>query len=293
MSRIASITLFCGLLLSPLHFWGQKLSVEALEQFKKAEAEFMPTVDSMNRIGILDERISYAHDFVKALSQVLKQENSFAYPFEELSTKIHIIYPEDKSFRIFNWPVEYAPAHFRYYGAIQKSDGTVIPLVDYSKKIEEIDPHKVFDNKTWFGQEYYRILTQKGPDGKPLYFVFGVHHDRQNTTIKMMDVLQFAGDKVTFGAPYFEKGNYRFVMEYQKGAQVSLNWDAERSMVVFDVLESEVSQPQRKHTLVANGELDALKWTNYQWQWVPNILPVLKLKDGQAPINGVIPELRN
>lgn len=281
--------LFCCLMILPFGTFAQKLSSEEQARFKKTEDALLVTVDSMNRIAVLDERIEYCHLFVKKLGQLLKEPNSFNYAFDSLSKKVHILYPEDRSFRIFNWPVEYAPARFRYYGAIQKADGTMIPLVDNADKTEEKDLLGTLDNRTWFGQEYYRILTQKDAAGQPAYFLFGVNHNRINTSVKMIDVLTLQGNKALFGGNFFEKGMKRFVMEYQKGAQVSLNYDAEKSMVVYNVLESEINQPQRKHTMVASGELDGLKWNNGQWQTVRNLLPILKLKDGQAPINGVIP----
>lgn len=257
--------------------------------FQKSEDSLMSAVDSMNRVAVHGERIEYCHAFVKKLSHMLKEPNSFQYPFTELSKKIHIIYPEDKSFRIFNWPVEYAPAHFRYYGAIQKADGTIYPLVDKSETIEEKELQGLLDNKNWYGVEYYRVLTQKDATGKTLYFVFGVNHNNKNTSVKTIDVLSIQGNRVVFGGDYFERGNKRFLIEYQKGAQVSLNYDIEKGMVVYNALESEINQPQRKNTLVPTGQLDGLKWNNDQWQSVKNLVPILKLRDGQAPINGVMP----
>jgi hypothetical protein len=81
----------------------------------------------------------------------------------------------------------------------------------------------------------------------------------------------------------------RFVLEYQKGAQVSLNWDNEKGMIIYDRVISEVNQPQRRNTLVPSGMVDGMKWVNFQWQPVQDVVPIMKLKDGQAPVNGVIP----
>ncbi|HRP89567.1 MAG TPA: hypothetical protein PKX92_05965 [Edaphocola sp.] len=265
-----------------------QLKPESVTEFKKSEDSLIRYVDSMNRGAISEERIDYCHLFIKEFGHVLKKDNSFLYPFEELSKKVHILYPEDKSFRIFNWPVEYAPARFRYYGVVQKMDGTLFPLIDQSEKIDDAQKNILLTNKNWFGQEYYRIISEKNENGNTIYFIFGVNHSRDNTSIKMMDVLNFKGNELTFGAPYFLKGQNRFVMEYQKGTQVSLNYDAGQKMVVFNVLESEINQPQRKNTLVPNGDLDGLKWNVNRWELVRNLIPVIKLQDGQAPINGVI-----
>lgn len=291
MKYILKLGLVLGICMGASLAWGQKPAASNTQPtpFQKSEDSLMSSVDSMNRVAIHGERIEYCHAFVKQLSHILKQPNSFQHPFTELSKKIHIIYPEDKSFRIFNWPVEYSPAHFRYYGAIQKADGTVYPLVDNSETIQDKDLLGPLDNKNWYGVEYYRILSQKDANGQTLYFVFGVNHNNRNTSVKSLDLLSIQGNRVVFGGDYFERGNKRFIIEYQKGAQVSLNYDTEKGMVVYNALESEINQPQRKNTLVPTGQLDGLKWSNYQWQSVKNLVPILKLKDGQAPINGVMP----
>ncbi|HTO17250.1 MAG TPA: hypothetical protein VLZ83_15910 [Edaphocola sp.] len=256
--------------------------------FKKSENSLLKYVDSMNRLAVSEEKIDYCHLFIKEFGKVLKNENSFAFPFDTLSKKIHILYPEDKSFRVFNWPIEFATARFRYYGVIQKADGTLYPLIDQSDRIGDNHINDVLNNKDWFGQEYYRILTQKDESGKPIYFIFGVNHNRESTSIKIVDVIKFNDQQIDFGGQYFSEGQNRFIIEYQKGTQVSLNYDTEQKMIVFNVLESEINQPQRKHTLVPNGNLDGLKWNNYKWELVKNLIPIIKLQDGQAPVNGVI-----
>lgn len=292
MKYILQMGLVFGLCMGTSVAFAQKTSTStspAASPFQKSEDSLLSAVDSMNRVAVLEERIEYCHTFVKKLSHLLKEPNSFQHPFTELSKKIHILYPEDRSFRILNWPVEYAPARFRYYGAIQKADGTVYPLVDKSEAMEDKELLGLQDNKNWYGVEYYKILSQKDAAGKTVYFVFGVNHNNKNTSVKTLDALSIQGNRVVFGGDYFNNGNKRFLIEYQKGAQVSLNYDTEKGMVVYNALESEINQPLRKNTLVPNGELDGLKWSNYQWQLVKNLVPILKLKDGQAPINGVMP----
>lgn len=261
----------------------------AAKVFKLQEDSLLRLADSMNRVATLNERIEYCHSFIKQLGHVLKQPNSFGYAFDELSKKVHIIYPEDKSFRIFNWPVEYAEARFRYYGAIQLANGKIFPLVDNSEELGDKGLAGKLSSKNWFGQEYYKILTLKDPAGAPIYFLFGMNLSRETTAIKILDALQFTSEGATFGGNYFGTGTPRFILEYSKGAQASLNYDAEQGMVVYNVLESEVNTPLRKSTLVPNGDLNGMKWTGGQWQLIKNLIPIQKLKDGQAPINGVIP----
>lgn len=292
MKKIFAPILFSIALLGYQQVLAQKLSATEMQQFQKSEDSLIVAADSMYRAYMYDERIEYCHKFIKQLSTLLKRENSFAYPFERLGKKVHIIYPEDKSFRIFNWTVEFKVAGFRYYGAVQKAEGMLIPLVDASEQIEESALRGPLSNKNWFGVEYYRILTQKGANGQPLYFVFGSNHNGNGYSVKTMDLLSFSGNQIVFGGNYFSMNSrpaQRFMLEYQKGAQVSLNLDTDKNMIVYDRLISEVNQPQRRNTLVPSGQVDGFKWVNYQWQPVQDIVPIMKLKDGQAPVNGVIP----
>ena len=283
--------IFSTLLLAfySLSFSPKTLAQSAAKVFKIEEDSLIQVADSMNRVATLNERIDYCHAFIKKLGHVLKQPNSFGYPFDELGKKVHIIYPEDKSFRIFNWPVEYEPARFRYYGAIQMANGKIFPLVDNSEELGDKGLMGQLSSKNWFGQEYYKIISLKDEAGAPLYFLFGMNLSRETTALKMMDALHISDEGVTFGGNYFGIGTPRFILEYSKGAQASLNYDAEQGMVIYNVLESEVNQPLRKSTLVPNGDLNGMKWTGGQWQLIKNLIPIQKLKDGQAPINGVVP----
>lgn len=286
------LLLLCCLPAAMTSVYAQKLSAGELEHFQKTEDSLIASADSMYRAYMYEDRIEYCHKFVKQLSNLLKQPNSYSYPFEKLAKKVHIISPDDKSFRMFNWTVEYRLAGFRYYGAVQKADGQLIPLLDMSEKIEGNALYGLLSNRNWFGSEYYRIMTQKAADGRPLYFLFGANHNGNGYSTKTVDLLNIEGNKVTFGGDYFRVNNMpakRFVLEYQKGAQVSLNWDNERGMIVYDRVVSEVNQPQRRNTLVPSGMVDGMKWANFQWQPVQDVVPIMKLKDGQAPVNGVIP----
>jgi len=122
--------------------------------------------------------------------------------------------------------------------------------------------------------------------------VFGSNQNGNGFSTKTIDVLNIEGNKIAFGGDYFRVNNMpskRFVLEYQKGAQVSLNWDNEKGMIIYDRVISEVNQPQRRNTLVPSGMVDGLRWVNFQWQPVVDVVPIMKLKDGQAPVNGVIP----
>ena len=94
-----------------------------------------------------------------------------------------------------------------------------------------------------------------------------------------------------FGAPVFnvrsenfpsERVN-RFILEYKKEVQVSLNWDNEMNAVYFDKLVSQVNDPNRKYTYVPSGQYDGFKWNGQQWSYVQDLIPLDARTDGNAP----------
>ena len=96
---------------------------------------------------------------------------------------------------------------------------------------------------------------------------------------------------IKFGAPIFGypsenfpgKPVNRFVLEYKKGVQVGMNWDAERNAIVFDYLVSQINDPHRKYTFVPSGQYDGFRWGSGVWNYVRDLIPITILQDGQAP----------
>lgn len=287
--------LLCGMLLAN--------GLKPLQAQKKSTAFFNEQQDSLNVLAdnmfhamLPDDRITSGISFAKTLYKTLKTEGSFQYTFDSLGRQIHILYPEDKRFRIFNWLVPAGDNIVRYYGIIQTTD-TVYPLTNYSDRL--IDSKTVLfdslDAKHWFGAEYYKILTRK-VDGNDYYFIFGLNTDGTYSNKKLIDVLHFSPLGPVFGAPLFvfpdDHGRLqrqsRVLWQYKKEAAFSLDYDNERKFIAFDELTSHIGDPLRKDTYVPTGKVNALRWENNHWMFVEGAITPLQLKDGQAPINGVI-----
>ena len=75
----------------------------------------------------------------------------------------------------------------------------------------------------------------------------------------------------------------RFILEYKKEVQVSMNWNEEKNVIIFDKLVSQVNDPHRKYTFVPSGQYDGLRWDNETWNYVRDLIPVTILEDGEAP----------
>ncbi|MGN6475643.1 MAG: hypothetical protein ACTHKV_00345 [Flavipsychrobacter sp.] len=248
--------------------------------------------DSMYGAVIPDERAIYNERFIKLLVRALKYPGSYKYGFDSLAQRINIIYPDDKSFRIFNWGIATDEISRRYYGAIQMNaeELKLYPLIDCTAELGKGAEDSILTKGKWYGALYYRIIPHES-DGVMYYTMFGLNASNPLTNRKIMDPMSFTDHGVVFGAPLFnirsqnnpaERIN-RFILEYKKAVQVSMNWDAELGAVYFDKLASESNDPNRKYTFVPTGEYDGFKWNDGHWDYVQNLIPLDVLKDGDAP----------
>ncbi len=265
----------------------------------RMEDSLLILADSFYKTPIPELRVSANTSFGKMLVRALEQPGSYNYPFTRLQQRIHIIYPEDKSFRIFNWVLSYSGFGRHYYGAVQMADNEQLvlhPLKDVSSKHLKDGEDIILSDGEWYGCEYYHIKTVTGKDGARIYTLLGYNNDGFNTTKKIVDVLSFPNKAPVFGLPVFvlpsskDKDDFkkRFILEYKKGVQVTLNYDSNLNMIVFDRLISEVNNPSLKGTYVPAGQTDALEWQGSVWHFTQNAIAPLKLKDGQAPLDGVM-----
>jgi len=276
----------------------KNISKEDMAVLSQVEDTLVSLADSMAHAPVPDDRIDFCVRFTRHLRKALDMPGSFSYPFSRLATKIHILYPEDKSFRIFNWLIAPAAHVRRYYGAVQMAgtEPKYYPLKDYSDELERGAETAMLNNEHWYGCEYYRIMEQD-IQGQKAYLLFGFNSNGATSNKKVLDVLSFDSQGPVFGAPVFtmpdvrgqrlQKQN-RVILEFKKEAQIYLNYDESRKMIVFSRLASEVTDPNRKNTYIPTGQMDGLRWEGNEFLFVKDAIPVLRLQDGQAPIDGVL-----
>lgn len=220
------------------------------------------------------------YEFIRMLVRALKVDDSFNYPFDSL-TRISILYPEDKSFRIFNWQLPFTSGKQRYYGAIQlnnKKQLKIFPLFDYSDYIK--DPlDTLTNNERWYGALYYKIIQVKSK-GKNYYMLFGWDGNTIRSNKKLLEVLWFTKDREPmFGEEIFNFGNEsnrnhikRFIIEFKEDAQVSINYDEDLKMILFDhLIPQDPSTKDLPFTYVPDGSYEAFQWEKGKWNYVDNV----------------------
>ncbi len=264
-----------------------------LDSLRKYEAEMVLLADSMYHAPIVDLRGAYCEQLGRMLVKALKINGSYAYPFEKLGEKINIISPDNNAFRMFNWSMLNTEVTLRYYGAIQMNSDELklYALSDQSDKLGKGVEDSVFTNGRWFGALYYRIMTHETEYGT-MYTLFGQNKSSIISTKKVMDPMILSEQGPVFGFPVFrvrdaQSGTYalqhRFIIEYKKEVQASLNWDDKMKAVYFDRLISQVNDPNRKYTYVPSGQYDGFRWKDGRWDMIEDLIPIQEMKDGEAP----------
>lgn len=240
-----------------------------------------------------ENRFHYDSVFIRNLIKSLKTPYSFEYPFDSIQT-VSKLYAPDSTFRIFTWQLQRDESYYHQDGAIQMKtkDGTLklFPLFDASD-YTTTPADSVRTNKNWIGAIYYNIIMKEFK-GKKYYTLFGYDDNDFSSTRKWLEVLTFNtnGDPV-FGGNYFDYKDDelkpaqpvdRFLLEYKKDARARLVYDSDIDMIVFDHLISESNEPQKKFTLIPDGDYESFKWESGKWVHIDKLFNQ-QLKDGQAP----------
>lgn len=266
------------------------ITLDSVQRYNQNRINYL--ADSICRADT-KKRAEASKAFVPKLVQALKTPQSFYYTFDSLKARgMSVLYPPDNSFRIITWAVpqnKYMGTYtYEYYGAIQYNSPELklTGLVDKSADMPSPD-FKVTTSDEWFGALYYNI-TQVSRLDTTYYILFGWDGHNDRSTKKLADALYFANGKAYFGAPIFEvpKDNKlaikkRFILEYKEGAVVSLNFDTEQNMILFDQLsddeDGKTTNKKKKTTgtafnLVPEGNYSGLQFRDGLWRYVPTVM---------------------
>jgi hypothetical protein len=232
--------------------------------------------------------------FTRIIVRALKTPYSFEYPFDSLITISKLMAP-DSSFRIFTWQLVKDESYCRQKGFIQLNtpDGSLqlFPLRDVSEftrnQLDTISNHG-----GWMGAVYYRMV-QKKYQNINYYTLFGYDENNARSTRKWIDILSFDKNKnPVFGLKNgftFEKDSIpqssqnRFMLEYKKDGRARIQYDEELDMILLDHLISETNEPEKKYTLIPDGDYEGFIWKEGRWQHIEKVF-TQKLEDGQAPV---------
>jgi len=289
MKKLFLFSLFS---ISTLIIFAQRIKKDDLIVFQNKE-------DSLKKYSLkliqgitATDRFQADSAFTKMFVRALVTKNSFYFPFDSLET-ISKLYAPDSSFKIFTWQLVINENIVRQHGAIQMrtDDGSLklFPLID--KSDVTINLADTFaNNKGWIGAVYYRIIQTKSSN-QNYYTLLGYDENNIRSNRKIVEVLNFRNDEPTFGGrlfsfeedAVFKPAISRYIMEYKKDAGARLTYDDDLKMVIFEHLESESGEPNKKWTYIPDGDYEGFKWKNGKWIHVTKVFNQVT-PEGSAPL---------
>lgn len=293
---LSASLIILAILASPRSLQAQKISAADRAILQKKEDSLKLFSARMVFDSITANRFRSDSQFVRTFVRALVTKNSFYYPFDSLN--ISRLYAPDSSFRIFTWQMKKDEYVYHQKGAIQvpTKDGSLklYPLFDVSMFTKN-PMDSVRNVRNWIGALYYRIIM-KEYNGKKYYTLLGFDDFSVNSNKKWMEVLTFnQNGEPVFGGPFFSYKNdsvkkavqTRFSIEYKKEAKTFLNYDPEIDIILVDHLVSESDEPEKRWTLVPDGDYEAFKWQNGQWVHIDKLFNQM-LKDGDFPKDALL-----
>lgn len=270
----------------------QGLSRAENQAFNKKEDSLKTLAEKIVQGVNASDRFKADSIFTKILVRSLKTKNSFQYAFDSLYA-ISRLYAPDSSFRIFTWQMVINDNVIRQHGAIQlrTADGSLklFPLIDKSDITTNM-ADTITDNFGWIGAVYYKIIltTYKG---KPYYTLLGFDGNNIRSNKKLIEILSFQNGLPVFGSRQFSVVSgfgynnkmARFIMEFKKEASPRLTYDRDLNMIVFEHLISESNQPNKKWTLIGDGDYEGFKWIDGKWAYVNKVFNEVTA-EGNAPL---------
>jgi hypothetical protein len=207
-----------------------------------------------------------AVSFEKAIENILNDSSSFNASFDAIKT-LSVKNSPDNTFRLYTWTYPNNDgSKYYYFGYLQTYNAktrktSLFTLNDSSDVIEKPKSTKLKPER-WFGAVYYSILKNV-KDKKTYYTLLGWHGKNTQLTQKIADVLYFDKGQPVFGYPLFKVGkvyNNRILFQYDSQAVMSLKYDEDRKMIVFDHISNVGGK------LGPDGSYDAFKY-NKEGRW--------------------------
>ena len=211
---------------------------------------------------------------IKVVDAIFEAEDFF-YDFSSVKN-IGAILSDDNQIHMYTWNILLTDGTPLYFAVIQHYDyGSVYALSQGEVKIPATTGYVA--EKDWYGALYYDIHPIKFKD-KEVYLVFGLMTSTDGETQrKVVDVMSFSKKAVKLGAPSFitpwtgKKKQHRVVFEYDKNAQLTLEYNKKKKTITFDHLVPSRQTADGKDIMAPNGSYDALIYKKDLWEYKADV----------------------
>ncbi|MEE9439045.1 MAG: hypothetical protein V3V14_08605 [Saprospiraceae bacterium] len=231
--------------------------------------------DVMANAGLVESRAVAQEKFSVLFSEWI---NSPSFNEEDLNNIqwLSVKSPKDATFKLITWQLEKEKGNFEYFGYILKGNN-IIQLLN-TKVAEDLE-YEVFSENEWLGALYYNILEVDN-DGAVYYILFGYDGHTVAEHRKIADVLYFEGNSPVFGKDIFKESKEgkrdviinRLILDYSSDANISLNYNPDLKMIIFDHLIARIGIGNNKGvSMLPDGSYVGYKWNGKYFDYIEKI----------------------
>jgi hypothetical protein len=233
--------------------------------------ELFFNADVMITASEAKHRVQASSEFLDLFRSFLEKPESVKDSLEDLKWVSKLSVPG--KFRIFTWQIN-EESKYPCYGFIQMESGEIIELKDSVNPNPDVE-FMSLSPENWFGHLYYH-LEPVSRNFDTIYILFGYDKYSAFNQRKVIETLQFVDDKIVFGNEIFKFPvessrdliKTRVGFEYSADAVMSVNYNSEMGLIVFDHLQQVIGQiPGQGPTMVPDGTYEGLRYDGQYWNY--------------------------
>ena len=221
------------------------------------------------------KKTELANRIQNEMIEILMEADDFYYDFPSLKNVGKILSP-DQQIHMYTWNVLLSDGTPQYYALFQHNEFNSIYIM--SQGDAEVPATTGYvSEKDWYGALYYDIHPIKFKD-KEVYLVFGlITSTNGETQHKVIDVMAFSKKAIKLGAPSFvtpwtgKKKQHRVVFEYDKNAQMTLDYNKKKKTITFDHLAPVRKTSKGVEVMGPDMSYDALVYKKDIWEYKADV----------------------
>ncbi len=222
------------------------------------------------------KKTDLANRIQNEMIEILMEADDFYYDFPSLKN-VGKVMSSDEQVHMYTWNIVLSNGKSQYYALLQHNEFNSIYLMAQGNPIVPETTGYVSE-ANWYGALYYEIHPFKFKD-KDVYLVFGLMTSKDDETQhKVIDVMSFSKKAIKLGAPSFvtpwtgKKKQHRVVFEYDKNAQMTLDYNKKKKTITFDHL-SPIRKTARgnRDVLAPDMSFDSLVFKKDIWEYKADV----------------------
>lgn len=221
------------------------------------------------------KKTELANRIQNEMIEVLMEADDFYYDFPSLKN-VGKILSADEQVHMYTWNVLLSDGTPQYYALFQHNEYNSIYIMSQGEPQVPATTGYVAE-KDWYGCLYYDIHPIKFKD-KEVYLVFGLMTSTDGEVQhKVIDVMTFSKKAIKLGAPSFmtpwtgKKKQHRVVFEYDKNAQMNIDYNKKKKTITFDHLAPVRTTSKGVEVNGPDMSYDALVYKKDLWEYKADV----------------------